>query len=39
MNAREQYLLKRVEWLEDFVALLRADLDFTESVEAANDSR
>ena len=35
MNAREQYLQKRVERLEALIAFLRADLDYTESVGAA----
>ena len=35
MNSREQWLQKRNERLEDLVAFLRADLDFTESVGAA----
>jgi hypothetical protein len=35
MNAREQYLQKRVERLEALIAFLRADLDYTESAGAA----
>jgi hypothetical protein len=35
MNAREQYLQARVRRLEELVAFLAADIEFTESVGAA----